>query len=332
MGNERRGATVPETISAIIMVFPDRDRGVGTKFQSKKGVIENASAEPIRFRERDGKGRDASPKIKEEKRVDELPGIMEANPLKALLVEKIKHSEFQFLANAYCNQDQYAWAMGCRKTETGLKMAERATQRIKPQLVTTAPCKEVILKGGDVDVTRLPMFLHHDRDGNAYTNDNLVVTRDPDTGIHDWGIYRSMFCTKDETEFRHDLRVAPRPGKCHEGQGERRESYGNPVPYEIRPFASLEQGLDGPMLTERPPFRNVAVMADNDRMYQCIGRVGEPNANVPRITGAAEIRPVGGGAWAIVRMAKRVPHIRLTLFVPLSSAKLTSKLRRISSY
>jgi len=140
-------------------------------------------------------------RIKEEKRVDELPGIMEANPLKALLVEKIKHSEFQFLANAYSNQDQYAWAMGCRKTETGLKMAERATQRIKPQLVTTAPCKEVILKGGDVDITRLPMFLHHDRDGNAYTNDNLVVTRDPDTGIHDWGIYRSMFRTKDEKNF-----------------------------------------------------------------------------------------------------------------------------------
>jgi len=91
--------------------------------------------------------------------------------------------------------------------------------------------------------------------------------------------------------------------------------YGNSVPYEIRPFASLAQGLDGPMLTERPPFRNVAVMADNDRMYHCIGRVGEPNANVPRITGAAEIRPVVGGAWAIVRMAKRVPHIRLTPFV-----------------
>jgi len=61
-------------------------------------------------------------RIKEEKRVDELPGIMEANPLKAVLVEKVKDCEFQFLANAYSNQDQYAWAMGCKKAETGLKM------------------------------------------------------------------------------------------------------------------------------------------------------------------------------------------------------------------
>jgi 2,5-furandicarboxylate decarboxylase 1 len=140
-------------------------------------------------------------RIKEEKRVDELPGIMEANPLKAVLVEKVKDSEFQFLANAYSNQDQYAWAMGCKKSETGRKMAAKAAQRIKPKTIATAPCKEVILKGDDVDLTRLPMFLHHDRDGNAYTNDNLVVTRDPDTGVHDWGIYRSMFRTRNEKSF-----------------------------------------------------------------------------------------------------------------------------------
>jgi 2,5-furandicarboxylate decarboxylase 1 len=140
-------------------------------------------------------------RIKEEKRVDELPGIMEANPLKAVLVEKVKDSEFQFLANAYSNQDQYAWAMGCKKSETGRKMAVKAAQRIKPKTIATAPCKEVILKGDDVDLTRLPMFLHHDRDGNAYTNDNLVVTRDPDTGVHDWGIYRSMFRTRNEKSF-----------------------------------------------------------------------------------------------------------------------------------
>src|SRR5260370_16300431 len=54
------------------------------------------------------------------------------------------------------------------------------------------------------------------------------------------------------------------------------------------------------MVTERSPFGNVAIMADNDRMYHRIGRVGELNAELPRMTAAAEIRPVGGGAWAIV--------------------------------
>jgi sarcosine oxidase gamma subunit len=54
------------------------------------------------------------------------------------------------------------------------------------------------------------------------------------------------------------------------------------------------------MLTEQPPFRNVAIMADNDRMYHHIGRVGAPNAPLAQMTAAAELRAVGGDTWAIV--------------------------------
>lgn len=78
-------------------------------------------------------------------------------------------------------------------------------------------------------------------------------------------------------------------------------------------------GLDGPICTERAPFRNVAIMADNDRMYQRISRVGDPAAKGPLMTDAAEILPAGdGGAWAIVEnMEPRATYpskiIRLSL-------------------
>ena len=65
-------------------------------------------------------------------------------------------------------------------------------------------------------------------------------------------------------------------------------------------FEYWPEGLNGPMAVERPPFRNMAIMADNDRIYHRIGRVGEPDAKPPRITPAAEIRPVGREAWEIV--------------------------------
>ena len=64
-------------------------------------------------------------------------------------------------------------------------------------------------------------------------------------------------------------------------------------------FEYWPEGLNGRMFTERPPFGNVAIMADNDRIYHRIGRVGEPDAKPPRITSAAEIRPVGSAAWEI---------------------------------
>ena len=50
--------------------------------------------------------------------------LMEANPTKAVLVEKVKDCEFRFLANAYSNQDQYAWALGCDKTRDRPRMVE----------------------------------------------------------------------------------------------------------------------------------------------------------------------------------------------------------------
>ena len=65
-------------------------------------------------------------------------------------------------------------------------------------------------------------------------------------------------------------------------------------------FEYWPEGLDGPMRTEQPPFRNVAIMADNDVMYHRIGRVGAPHAPLPQMTAAAELRAVGGNTWAIV--------------------------------
>ncbi|MFC4892856.1 UbiD family decarboxylase domain-containing protein [Pseudofrancisella aestuarii] len=137
-------------------------------------------------------------RIKEPKRVDQIPQIMEQNPTKAIFIEKIIDSEFSVLTNAYSNHEMYAQAMECDKTEVPIKLTEKSKGRIKPIIVDDAPCKQVILKGEDVDLTKLPHFLHHDRDGHAYTNDNLFISKDPNTGIYDWGIYRSMFRTKNE--------------------------------------------------------------------------------------------------------------------------------------
>jgi hypothetical protein len=65
-------------------------------------------------------------------------------------------------------------------------------------------------------------------------------------------------------------------------------------------FEYWPEGLDGPMLNEPPPFRNVAIMSDNDVMYHRIGRVGAPDARLPQMTTAAKLRAVGNDSWAIV--------------------------------
>lgn len=65
-------------------------------------------------------------------------------------------------------------------------------------------------------------------------------------------------------------------------------------------FDYWPEGLDGPMQTERAPFGNVALMADNDRMYHRIGPIGDADPAPPRMSAAAQIQRADGGGWAIV--------------------------------
>ncbi len=63
----------------------------------------------------------------EEKRVDELPQLMEANPERAVLVERVKDSIFPFFANGYATREMYALALECNPREVSREIARRGT-------------------------------------------------------------------------------------------------------------------------------------------------------------------------------------------------------------
>ena len=157
----------------------------------------------------------------EEKRVDELPQLMEANPDQAVFVERVKDSDFPFFANGYATRAMYALALDCDTREVGREIAKRTNLHCKAQLIETAPCKDVILKGDDVDLTILPLFNHHPRDGQAYINDTRIVTRNPHTGETNDGIQRMMYRSKNTTNV--DMRAVHHGGsingKLHHDMG-----------------------------------------------------------------------------------------------------------------
>jgi hypothetical protein len=65
-------------------------------------------------------------------------------------------------------------------------------------------------------------------------------------------------------------------------------------------FDYWPEGLDGPMLSEQPPFGNVALCGDNDRMYHRIGPIGNGTEEMPRMSASAKIQPDGEGNWTIL--------------------------------
>ena len=59
------------------------------------------------------------------------------------------------------------------------------------------------------------------------------------------------------------------------------------------------RGLGGPMRSQHPPFNNVALVADNNRMYHRIGWIGDPAATPPFLSVAAQIGHRAAGGWII---------------------------------
>jgi 4-hydroxy-3-polyprenylbenzoate decarboxylase len=64
---------------------------------------------------------------------------------------------------------------------------------VPPRIVPTGPCKENILAGDDVDLTRFPVRLLHEQDGGRYFGTyGFHVVRTPDERWTSWSVSRTM--------------------------------------------------------------------------------------------------------------------------------------------
>ncbi len=73
----------------------------------------------------------------------------------------------------------------------------RKKNLIKPILVKDGPCKENIHLGSDIDLYEFPAPFVHEGDGGRYLCTwHINITKDPDSGWVNWGMYRAMLHDK----------------------------------------------------------------------------------------------------------------------------------------
>ncbi|MSQ51813.1 MAG: UbiD family decarboxylase [Betaproteobacteria bacterium] len=71
------------------------------------------------------------------------------------------------------------------------KNIKKGFKRIAPKMVASGPVLKNIMRDEAVDMTRLPVPIHHEEDGGRYIGTGCgVVTRDPETGRINVGTYR----------------------------------------------------------------------------------------------------------------------------------------------
>jgi 4-hydroxy-3-polyprenylbenzoate decarboxylase len=126
---------------------------------------------------------------------------MSADRPVALLFNRVKDHEKTWcrrvLANSIGSYDHFKLAFGL-PADTDFRtlvtsMREAYNRKISPKVVSKAPCKQNILKGDDIDITQIPVPKWHLWDGGRFINTfSPVITRDPDVGRYNMGIYRGM--------------------------------------------------------------------------------------------------------------------------------------------
>ncbi|MGH6671262.1 MAG: UbiD family decarboxylase [Xanthobacteraceae bacterium] len=128
----------------------------------------------------------------------------------ALLFENIKGYKGGRCSKLFVSglgaRSRLALALGFPREASNRELVQYVMQKNRettPSVtVPTGPVKDVIIKGSAVDQTEFPVPKWHYLEGGRYIHTfSSIVTRDPDTGIMNVGLYRGMIGRKNTAPF-----------------------------------------------------------------------------------------------------------------------------------
>ena len=140
----------------------------------------------------------------------------------ALLFENVTGYDVPVLLNMYGTEQRTAWALGVEQLEDLaervqglLRLAQSPPEGLvnklrtlgqlvhlgsfQPKTVRSGPCQEVVLHGDEVDLNRFPILKCWPLDGGRYITLPLVISRNPETGVQNYGMYRLQVYDRNTT-------------------------------------------------------------------------------------------------------------------------------------
>jgi 2,5-furandicarboxylate decarboxylase 1 len=143
--------------------------------------------------------------VQVDRRVDprfELPAVLrklqDEDRYPAVMFNNVKGSEFPVLSNLFASSNRLALAFGIdpgNLIEGYLGLEDRV---VRSKVVRKAPVHDHVYEGRRVDLTKLPVVTHCEKDAGPYFTSAVAVFKDPDTGIYDLGIFRMMLKDKNK--------------------------------------------------------------------------------------------------------------------------------------
>ncbi|MBI4492105.1 MAG: UbiD family decarboxylase [Chloroflexi bacterium] len=123
-----------------------------------------------------------------------------------LLFKNVRGFDMPVVGGVFCSPKKALLALETTDhREAVARFAAGLHEPIEPRRVASGPCKEIKLVGDEVDLTRLPICTYGEQDGGAYITVGVGISKDPETGVPNAGMYRMHYYDRQHT----GLRISP---------------------------------------------------------------------------------------------------------------------------
>jgi UbiD family decarboxylase len=126
----------------------------------------------------------------------EASGIIYSAGDKSIMFNKIKESDYKVAANVFASKDKLAKYLKCEVKDLVPKMIQALNKPTKPKAVIQTDHKEI-----EIDLEKLPILFHTEKDGAPYVSSGLVIVKDPLIG-QNVCYHRGMVIGKNKFAFR----------------------------------------------------------------------------------------------------------------------------------
>jgi 2,5-furandicarboxylate decarboxylase 1 len=122
-----------------------------------------------------------------------------------LLFENVKGAAFPVLTNLHASRSRLAAAINAAPDQMLPTYLRAMEQPLPPRVVATGPVKEVVRRGGDVDLGTLPQIVHHERDAGPYVTAAISFAKDPASATWNCAYNRLMIQGRDRSSIHLTL-------------------------------------------------------------------------------------------------------------------------------
>jgi len=138
----------------------------------------------------------------------------------ALFFERVKGHKIPVVTNLFGSFRRVCLAFGVKKIDElteilldfiEIRQVEGFFEKLKiipklwqtknffPKIIKKAPCQEIVWRGDKVNLFKLPILKCWPEDGGLFITLPCVITKDPETGIRNIGMYRMQVFSENET-------------------------------------------------------------------------------------------------------------------------------------